>query len=97
MQTIGVDLAAQPEKTGLARLHWAAGKARVTELHVGASDEMLLQAIATASKTGIDCPLGWPQEFVAFVAPHQHDHVAVEPGLAADWRRRLSYRVTTFT
>lgn len=94
MQTLGIDLAAQPEKTGVAQLQWAAGKARVIELLVGASDEMLLQAIATASKTGIDCPLGWPQEFVAFVSKHQDSHVVVKPGLAADWRRRLSYRVT---
>lgn len=94
MQTLGIDLAAQPEKTGVAWLQWAAGKARVTELHVGASDEMLLQAMTAASKTGIDCPLGWPREFVAFVSKHQDDHVVVEPGLAADWRRKLSYRVT---
>jgi|JI9StandDraft_1071089.scaffolds.fasta_scaffold06096_8 predicted nuclease with RNAse H fold len=94
MQTLGIDLAAQPEKTGVAWLEWAAGKARVTELHVGASDETLLEAMAKASKTGIDCPLGWPREFVAFVSKHQDDHIVVEPGLAADWRRRLSYRVT---
>lgn len=94
METLGIDLAAQPEKTGIARLQWTAGKARVTELHVGASDEMLIQAMATANKTGIDCPLGWPQEFVTFVLKHQDDHVVVEPGVAADWRRRLSYRAT---
>lgn len=94
MRTLGIDLAAQPEKTGVARVEWAAGKARVTELLVGASDEMLLEAIGTADKTGIDCPLGWPREFVAFVASHQDAHVVVEPGLATEWRKRLSYRVT---
>lgn len=94
MQTLGIDLAAQPEKTGVAWVEWTAGNARVTELEVGASDESLLKAMTTASKTGIDCPLGWPGEFVAFVSRHQHDHVVVEPGLAADWRRRLCYRVT---
>ncbi|HMM95104.1 DUF429 domain-containing protein [Phycicoccus sp.] len=94
MQTLGIDLAAQPEKTGIAWLEWTSGGARVTELAVGASDETLLQGMATANKTGIDCPLGWPREFVAFVSKHQHDHVDVEPGLAADWRRRLSFRVT---
>jgi predicted nuclease with RNAse H fold len=94
MQTLGIDLAAQPEKTGVAWLQWTAGKARVTELYVGASDEMLLQAMATANKTGIDCPLGWPREFVAFVSKHQDGDVVVEPGLATEWRRKLSYRVT---
>lgn len=94
MQTLGIDLAAQPEKTGVAWLEWTVGKARVTELNVGASDESLLKAMTTAGKTGIDCPLGWPGEFVAFVSRHQDDHVVMEPGLAADWRRRLCYRVT---
>ncbi|MGZ3337517.1 MAG: DUF429 domain-containing protein [Isosphaeraceae bacterium] len=94
MLTLGIDLAAKPEKTGVAWVEWVEGKARVTELHVGATDEELLKAMSAASKTGIDCPLGWPREFVAFVSTHQDDRVVVEQGVAADWRRRLSYRVT---
>lgn len=94
MQTLGIDLAASPEKTGVAWLDWTGGEVRVTDLHVGATDDELLKAMSAADKTGIDCPLGWPREFVAFISKHQDDHVVIEAGLAADWRRRLSYRET---
>lgn len=94
MQTLGIDLAASPKKTGVAWVEWSGGKARVSKLLVGAADGELVEAMATADKTGIDCPLGWPREFVDFIVEHQDDHVDVDPGLAADWRRRLSYRTT---
>ena len=94
MVTLGIDLAAEPKKTGIAWMEWAHGNARVVELKVGASDNDLVDAMSNATKTGIDCPLGWPREFVAFIARHQDDHVVVDPGVPADWRRRLSYRVT---
>jgi len=94
VQTLGVDLAASPAKTGVAWLEWTNGSARVSDLHVGASDSELLAAMSAATKTGIDCPLGWPREFVKFVVKHENDHVIVEPGLAENWRRRLSYRET---
>jgi len=71
MQTLGIDLSAQPDKTGVAWLEWTPGKARVADLVVGASDDLLLQAMGSASKTGIDCPLGWPKEYVAFVSKHR--------------------------
>lgn len=32
---------------------------------------MLLDAIVTADKVGIDAPFGWPDDFVAFVSAHQ--------------------------
>lgn len=91
---MGIDLAAEPKKTGVAWVEWARGNAHVTDLQVGASDNDLVEAMSNATKTGVDCPLGWPREFVAFIARHQDDHVEVDPGVPADWRRRLSYRVT---
>ncbi|SOC56448.1 DUF429 domain-containing protein [Ornithinimicrobium cerasi] len=94
MQTLGIDLAAEPKKTGLAWVDWSGPKARVSNLAIGASDEELLHSMADADKTGIDCPLGWPRQFVAFITKHQDDHVLVEEGVAADWRRKLSYRET---
>ena len=46
-------------------------------------------------KAGIDCPLGWPEDFVAFVAVHQSGHVTVPAGLTGkQWRRKLAWRVT---
>lgn len=94
MQTLGIDLAAEPKKTGVPWVDWSDAMARVSNLHVGASDEELLKSMAEASKSGIDCPLGWPRRFVAFITKHQDDHVAVEGGVAADWRRKLAYRET---
>lgn len=94
MRTLGIDLAAQPGKTGVAWVEWTANCARVTDIRLGATDEELLEEMISATKTGIDCPFGWPRDFVAFVAKHQQDHVVVESGAAAEWRRRLSYRAT---
>jgi predicted nuclease with RNAse H fold len=94
VKTLGIDLAAEPRKTGVAWVEWTDGEARVVGLQVGASDNDLVEAMSIATKTGIDCPLGWPREFVAFITRHQDDHVVVESGVPADWRRRLSYRVT---
>jgi predicted nuclease with RNAse H fold len=95
MITVGVDLSAQQKKTGVAWMEWPPGVGRVTDLRLGASDEDLVSAITGANKSGIDCPLGWPREFIDFISQHQHDHVVVDPKmLAADWRRRLAYRVT---
>lgn len=65
------------------------------DVGVGASDAELLSATAEADKSGIDCPFGWPREFITFVSRHQDEHVETEPGvMGPDWRRRLAYRVT---
>lgn len=95
MITVGIDLAADEKKTGVATIEWRAGNATITDVVVGASNESLIEFIAGADKTGIDCPLGWPQKFIDFIVAHQDGHVEIEPGvLAADWRRALSYRAT---
>jgi predicted nuclease with RNAse H fold len=95
MLTVGVDLAAEPARTALAVIDWEPGGASVIELIRGADDEMILAALARAGKAGLDCPLGWPGAFVAFVADHQSGHVAVPSGLTGQqWRRQLAWRVT---
>lgn len=94
METLGIDLSADEKKTGVALLRWEGGHARLFQLSVGASDPDLILAMSTAGKTGIDCPLGWPLDFVSFIANHREGHVVVPEGLAADWRRNLSYRRT---
>jgi predicted nuclease with RNAse H fold len=95
MITVGIDLAAGAKKTGVAWVQWSAGSAQVTNLQLGADDDELVEAMSSVDKTGIDCPLGWPAEFIQFISRHQNGHVEIEPGvLAADWRRRLAYRLT---
>lgn len=95
MLTVGVDLAAEAERTAVAWIEWSSGGARIREVVCGADDGVILAAIAEAQKAGIDCPLGWPDEFVAFVAAHQAGHVTVPVGVAGrEWRRRLTLRLT---
>jgi predicted nuclease with RNAse H fold len=95
MLTVGVDLAASPESTAVARVEWLPGRVVVRDVIRGADDAAVLAAIAQADKAGIDCPLGWPDAFVAFVVAHQAGSVTV-PGDIADraWRRSLTMRLT---
>src|SRR5260370_17879312 len=95
MLTVGVDLAAEPEATGGARSEWSCGRGRICDVICGADDGMILAAIAEAQKAGIDCPLGWPDDFVAFVAAHQAGHVTIPGDLTGrEWRRQLTMRLT---
>jgi predicted nuclease with RNAse H fold len=44
---------------------------------------------------GVDCPLGWPDEFVSFLVEHHDGHVVAPQDVAGKaWRRRLAYRAT---
>jgi predicted nuclease with RNAse H fold len=93
--TVGVDLAAEPKGTAVASVVWSAAGATVADLVVGADDTTILRAIGRADKAGVDCPLGWPERFVAFVSSHRDGHVVVPKGVAGrDWRRALAFRVT---
>ena len=95
MLTVGVDLAAEPAGTAIAWIEWSAAGAVVSDLTSPATDDTVVAAIGQADKAGIDCPLGWPAEFVAFVQAHQTGNLAVPDGIAGrDWRRRLAYRHT---
>jgi predicted nuclease with RNAse H fold len=93
--TVGIDLAAEPERTGLAWVTWEQGRAVVTKLICGADDAVILDAISAADKAGFDCPLGWPADFVAFVAAHESGEAPAPVHEAGrDWRRRLTTRLT---
>jgi len=95
MRTVGVDLAAEPERTAVARIEWSSGRARICDVICGADDSMIVAAIAEAHKAGIDCPLGWPDDFVAFVAAHKAGQVTVPgDGTGRGWRRGLTLRLT---
>src|SRR5215472_3427398 len=60
-----------------------------------ADDEAVLAALAEADKAGIDCPLGWPDAFVAFVAEHQRGAVTLPDGFPGrGWKRPLTMRLT---
>lgn len=93
MITLGVDLAADPKRTAVAMIEWTGRKARLTEVRTTADDEAILALAMRADKTGIDCPLGWSDEFVAFVDAH-HTGSAPMTTVGPDVRIPLRYRAT---
>lgn len=94
MLTIGVDLSAQPAKTVAAVISWDQSGATVTGLHPGATDASIVDLARTASKVGVDCPLGWPRDFVDFVARHQRGEIQAGEGEDIAAREQLAYRRT---
>lgn len=43
--TLGIDLAAEPKKAGIAWVYWAEGEARVTDSQLGATDQILAEPV----------------------------------------------------
>ncbi|MEU8085753.1 DUF429 domain-containing protein [Micromonospora sp. NPDC049101] len=94
MLTLGVDLAAADKRTAMAAVEWLPGRAVVRDLVLDVSDARIVEAGEHVDKVGLDCPLGWPEPFVALVQAHRLGHVAVADGDGAQWRRGLAYRLT---
>lgn len=93
MRTLGIDLSANPAKTGACEIDWDAGA--VTFLGRPTDDEALVEAAQRADMTAIDVPLGWPDGFIKAVVAH-HDQagwppVAITP---PEDRTALRYRTT---
>ncbi|HJV99137.1 MAG TPA: DUF429 domain-containing protein [Arthrobacter sp.] len=95
MRTLGIDLAAAAKKTAVAVLEWSAGTARLERLALDVDDREIVELFGTSSMTGVDCPVGWPDAFLPFLAGHLHfdaqpvlDHDGIEG------RRLLAYRDT---
>lgn len=95
MRTLGVDLAAAAKKTAVALIEWADGAARLTQLSLGVDDGEILRLFGTSDMTGIDCPLGWPDAFLPFIAGHLSfaDHPVLDHD-GIEGRRLLVYRDT---
>lgn len=94
MITVGVDLAAEPKKTAVAVVEWQGTSAALRHLRLGVDDAQIVSLSTGAEKVGIDCPFGWPDEFVHFVVAHSRAEVAPRELTGSDWRRRLAYRDT---
>lgn len=92
MLTLGVDLAAADKRTAMATVEWLPDRAIVRDLVLDVSDARIVEASEHADKVGLDCPLGWPEPFVALVQAHRIGHVTDADG--AQWRRHLAYRLT---
>lgn len=89
MITVGVDLAADPKRTAVAVVEWTGRRATLRELLTAADDDAIIEFALQADKTGIDCPLGWPDDFVAFVNDH---HTGNVPTTVVDPAARLPLR-----
>lgn len=95
MITVGVDLAAEPKRTAVARIEWSANGACLASLELGATDARIVAIMQGADKTGIDCPFGWPDDFVRFVTANSlGERHSRDLGEGMEWRRRLAYRET---
>lgn len=72
---------------------WSGRRAQLLELLTEADDDAIVNFARKADKTGIDCPLGWSDEFVDFVNAHHSGRVPMTSvGPAA--RIPLRYRAT---
>ena len=90
--TIGIDLAAQPQRTSACQVTWYPDHLDVEYLPER-HDAALLGLLAGPAKVGLDCPLGWPSDFVATVSAHHRNEPLPERVIrgALD---PLSYRLT---
>jgi len=90
-----VDLAAATKKTAAAVLEWEGGTATLVHLALDVNDAEIVRLFGGCAMTGIDCPVGWPDAFLPFIAAH----LAGEPYPVLDYdgiegRRLLAYRET---
>lgn len=69
MRTLGIDLSANPAKTGACEVDWDTGV--IALLDRPTSDEQLVEAARRADLTAIDVPLGWPDEFLDALVAHR--------------------------
>jgi hypothetical protein len=81
--TAGVDLATEPERTALAVPEWTTSGASVRWLMLNVDDDAIVEISRRVSALGLDCPLGWPDDFLAFVQAHH-----AGPCRGASGRRR---------
>lgn len=94
MICVGVDLAAEPAATAVARVEVDLGTLRLVDLLLGADDEAIMAAAAGADGVGIDCAFGWPAAFVEFISAHADGRMPAVAPVGKDGRRALAYRRT---
>jgi predicted nuclease with RNAse H fold len=74
MRTVGIDVAAQHNKTATCWIEWSDGGATIDdETPIVVDDDEIRRCVRSADKAGIDIPLGWPAAFVEAVGRH-HRH-----------------------
>jgi predicted nuclease with RNAse H fold len=96
VKTLGIDLSADPSRTGACTIDWSSGT--VSFVGPPATDGELVAAAASSDMTAIDVPLGWPDGFVSAVVAHHHGEgwppaAVVPPADRVPLRYRLTDRV----
>lgn len=101
MRTLGIDLAAQPKKTGVCVTEWpvddASDDIRITPPTIGFTDGELLGLMDEADVVAIDAPFGWPEFISEHLGPYARDGVwPLRPDAhdVDEWTGRLLYRET---
>ena len=90
----GVDLAADPKRTGLATIRDEGERVVVEDARLGAGDDAISSVVGGARKTGVDVPFGWPRPFVEHVAAHSAGTLGSAPDSGPAWRRSMTARRT---
>ncbi len=90
-----MDLAAATRKTAAAVIDWTGGAAQLVHLSLDVTDEEIVDLFGSTDMTGIDCPVGWPDAFLPFLAGHlKFDAHPVLDHDGIEGRRLLAYRDT---
>ena len=61
----------------VATIEWAGAGAVIRDVCRRADDDAIVSVIDRACKSGIDCPFGWPDAFVDFVAADHSGHASL--------------------
>lgn len=79
----------------MATIEWVDTSAVIQDVSCRADDDAIISVIERADKTGVDCPFGWPDAFIDFVAAHRSGHASIpRNGTSAGWQHALTMRRT---
>ena len=75
-------------------MQWSAGAARLFSVRLGVGDGDLLDLVRGATRTGIDCPLGWPVAFMDFLDRQRRGAIDLDEVDSVPDRAEIVYRRT---
>jgi predicted nuclease with RNAse H fold len=73
MRVLGIDLATEPKGTAACWLKFEGAKAEVELVEHRLDDKTLVALLASADRTAIDSPFGWPEPFLAAITRWRDD------------------------
>lgn len=95
MQTLGIDLAAEPKGTAIAVLDWSGAQPVLAQVRTGVSDDEIVERALAVDFAALDAPLGWPDPMVEYLLRHRDGPAEAPVGLnGLQWRRSVTRRTT---